>query len=295
MAETETLSALEAVETVSTTIKDGQKNGGIHSSELTEALAKLDREVNGQKQDDDEVLELDNDADTSKEQVDFANGKSGGQKRKNRRKARGGKHHKKNWKPYSKLSWEERAKVDDKETIRAQRKRDERFKSGLPMAPYNTTQFIMDDQDQPSPVVQKDRHSRDGRDRDDASGSYDTSDMEFYDSPSDEDTFIRKEFSDAYDSFHAERLQQLTKEELVKEYIELEGKNETLEKEIKDIQNESRSSSDRDSRLPSEESVNIGQVNSLEEEIRKLNEDNARLNRENEFLKAAAGKLTTRT
>lgn len=311
MAETETLSAPVTAEAVCGTIEDGQKNGGVPSSELNEALAKLEKQQDEEKttvgkQDEEDMVEdgQDNDADTSREQVDYANGhKNGSTKRKNRRNRRGGKHHsKKNWKPYSRLSWDERKKVDERETARASRKMDERSKSGLPMAPYNTTQFIMDDQDQPSPVVpddhnhnkeankDRDRNSRDGRD--DASGSYDSSDGEFYDSPSDEDTFLEKQFSEAYESFHAERLQGLSKEDLVREYIELETKNEKLEKEIKVNRNDSRNSSDRDSRLPSEESVNITQVTSLEEEIRKLKEDNARLCRENEFLAAAAGKLT---
>jgi len=41
------------------------------------------------------------------------------------------------------MTWEEREKADERITIRANRVRERRFKSGLAMAPYNTTQFLM--------------------------------------------------------------------------------------------------------------------------------------------------------
>lgn len=292
MAETETINVPVAAEAVHITTEDGQKKGE-EEHESAEAPAQPNPNIHAYDSVREDVQE--NGADTSKGPAEFTNGQKNGQKRRNRRKARGGKHHRKNWKPYSKLSWEERQKVDEKETIRATRRRDDLFKSGLPMAPYNTTQFIMNDQDQPSPnlpdpdlhVSHRERHSRD-----DASGSYESSDGDFYDSPSDEDAFLEKEFSEAYESFHAERLHQLTKEELVKEYIELENKNESLEKELKDVRTGSRSSSDRDLRLPSEESLNVTQVSNMEEEMKELKAANAKLGRENEFLKAVAGKMT---
>ena len=64
----------------------------------------------------------------------------------------GGKHRRK-WKPYNKLSWEERQELDEAETKRACMKREERFASGHPVAPYNTTQFIMEDRQQTSPSL----------------------------------------------------------------------------------------------------------------------------------------------
>lgn len=220
---------------------------------------------------------------------DELNGSKNG-RRRGRRKQKGGRHHRKQWKPYSKLSWEEKQKRDDKDTLRATKKRDDQFASGQPMAPYNTTQFLMD-QHQPSPVAKDAQHEEVRHAKDEGSGSYDSSD-EYYDSPDDEDIFLAKDFSEAYEFFHAERLQELSKEELVREYVELESKNENLEKKITQMKKELRSSSEREQRRPSEESVEVAKVAEIEHELKKLTDENARILRENEFLKAAAGKLT---
>jgi len=45
------------------------------------------------------------------------------------------------------MTWEERQAVDEKEAIRATTKREARMALGQPMAPYNTTQFLMDQHD----------------------------------------------------------------------------------------------------------------------------------------------------
>lgn len=49
-----------------------------------------------------------------------------------------------NWRPFYQLSWEERRMVDEKDTVRAIHRRQEMFVRGRPMAPYNTTQYLME-------------------------------------------------------------------------------------------------------------------------------------------------------
>ena len=52
---------------------------------------------------------------------------------------------KRKWKPYSELSWDEKMVQDDWETRRAYAKRERLSAEGHPIAPYNTTQFLMED------------------------------------------------------------------------------------------------------------------------------------------------------
>lgn len=171
----------------------------------------------------------------------------GKKKRRRRGKHKGGKHHRK-YKPYHKLSWSERKEVDDRETKRANLKREAAFKSGHPVAPYNTTQFLMEDHSKnegisPSlkledktddlPTTKENRLSKDSSHCSGGSAG-DSEDEYLYDSSNDEELFLAKDFSEAYDSIHVERLQKMTKEELVKDYLELEAKVENLEKKLKD-------------------------------------------------------------
>ncbi len=212
-------------------------------------------------------------------------------RRHRRGKNKAGQRHNKQWKPYHKLSWDERKRLEERETRRANQKREQRFASGQPMAPYNTTQFLME------------QHQHDGEEfvlnenkpaKGDGSGSVDSSD-EFYDSPEDEEIFMAKEFDEAYESVHAERLQNMSKDELVREYIEVESKVEKLEKQLKGSSpvNVNGTKSNGAERLSSEE--NREATTSVEDEIKKLREENARLLKENETLKAAKNTAMVQT
>lgn len=220
-----------------------------------------------------------------------------GRKKKHRRgKTKGGKNHRK-WKPYNKLTWDERKELEERETRRAYQKREERFASGQPMAPYNTTQFLME-QHQPQDTdfsLDAAQDSRSRPSKGEGSGSVDSSEGDYYDSPDEEEIFLEKDFTEAYENFHAERLQTMSKDELVREYLEQETKIERLEKRLKDFGgehaagdptvNHNNSSVSSTERLPSEDSVDIGQATNLDLQIRQLKEENIRLKRENERLR----------
>ena len=158
-----------------------------------------------------------------------------GKRKRHRRKAKGGHHHRK-WKPYNKLTWEERKVADDREEKRACMKREERIASGQPMAPYNTTQFLMEQHESPGAIIESHapRH-RSSRGERDGSWSLDSGSDDCDSSVDDEETFMEREFTEAYESEHAERLQRMTKDELVREYLELEAKNEKLEKSLRNV------------------------------------------------------------
>lgn len=164
---------------------------------------------------------------------------SNDRKKRRRRRLKGGKHHRK-WKPYNKLSWNERKVLDEKESKKATQKREEAFANGHPVAPYNTTQFLMEDHikhESISPKLnveeaQLNRHNSRESTGGSRSGGSDSSD-EYYSSPDDEKDFLEKEFAETYDNIHAEQLMNMSKEELVKRYLELEAKLTNLQKIVK--------------------------------------------------------------
>ena len=175
-----------------------------------------------------------------------SNGNANARKR-HRRNAKGGRHHRK-WRPYTTLTWDERRVVDERETRRACQKREQRIASGQPMAPYNTTQFLMEQHDTTEPMFaaaadhagapRPRRRTRSGQGGGSGSESspdepFDSADEADFDDSDDiagGETFLEREFSEAYENVHAERLQNMTKDDLVREYIELEARNQQLER-----------------------------------------------------------------
>lgn len=61
------------------------------------------------------------------------------------KKHRAGRFQKMKWKPYLKLSFEEKKYLEEREARRAQRIRDKMSAVGIPVAPYNTSQFLIND------------------------------------------------------------------------------------------------------------------------------------------------------
>lgn len=154
---------------------------------------------------------------------------------------------KRNWKPYFKLSWEERRALEEKETARASRLREQMFAKGLPVAPYNTTQFLMDEHDREEPDLNTEtgvRRPEDtvseedlfdpnpNEDEDDDGGSGGGGGSDGIGRPGNAGgEFLQRDFSETYEMYHVESLQNMTKQELVQEYLELEKCMSRLEEE----------------------------------------------------------------
>lgn len=189
-------------------------------------------------------------------------------------------------------------------------------KYGKPIAPYNTTQFIMDDHNIREPDFEeinqliKDNHSSNHGNQGHTSmvgeTSFDSNDPsgsdEYYSSPDDEGDFLQRQFTETYENIHNERLSQMSKTELVQEYIALEEKVDDLEKKLK------HDNSSTDNSLTGENSSNqqriqgIGQnitarselnntaaieeAERFQEEIKRLQDENMKLRLDNERLKS---------
>ncbi|XP_059938117.1 protein HEXIM1 [Mesoplodon densirostris] len=197
-------------------------------------------------------------------------------KKKHRRRPSKKKRH---WKPYYTLTWEEKKKFDEKQSLRASRIRAEMFAKGQPVAPYNTTQFLMDDHDQEEPDLKTGLYPKRA-----AAKSDDTSDEDFMEEAGEEDggsdgmggdgsEFLQRDFSETYERYHAESLQNMSKQELIKEYLELEKCLSRMEDENNRLRLESkRLGGDDDAR-----------VRELELELDRLRAENLQLLTENEL------------
>ncbi|XP_054848209.1 protein HEXIM1 [Eublepharis macularius] len=196
-------------------------------------------------------------------------------KKKHRRRPSKKKRH---WKPYYKLSWEEKKKFDEKQSQRASRLRAEMFAKGQPVAPYNTTQFLMEDHDQEEPDLKTGLCPKRS-----ATKSDDTSEEDFMEEEDggsdgmggDGSEFLQKDFSETYERYHVESLQNMSKQELIKEYLELEKCLSRMEDENNRLRMESK-------KLVGD-STEDARVRELEQELGRLRAENQKLLKENEL------------
>lgn len=150
--------------------------------------------------------------------------------------------------------------------------------NGQPLAPYNTTQFIMNehitekdfDFDELSGQIERMHNNRRNVEVSTSSSDPDvllncdpdssvpienaflsksdepsTSKDDYYSSPSDESYFLEQQFHEAYDNMHAERLSTLPKNDLVREYLNLEKELELLKSNSSERDGASITSLDR--------------------------------------------------
>jgi len=170
---------------------------------------------------------------------------------------------------------------------------------GQPLAPYNTTQFIMNEHNCDKEINFEEIHGRIQRMHRQKLHPIDNNDDDFYSSPEDESDYLQQQFHEAYDNVHAERLNSMTKNELVQEYLQLEDRVEDLEKRLKEskagrlqrstsnseVQTEHLSSdADGDDSGTEIEEHFMRKADIFQEEIKKLSEENQRLRCDNERL-----------
>lgn len=156
-------------------------------------------------------------------------------------------------------------------------KTDNKTKLIKPEAPYNSNRFLIEDHgnieelDERLKNVDQVSDSTVTRTRD-SSFSVD-SDNEFYSTPDDEEEFLIKDFHDQYESLQAERFQNMSKNELIQEYLQMEAKVEVLTKRL-----QLKSNSENENGVD-EEALDC------KEELKTLKMENDALKRENESLK----------
>jgi len=176
---------------------------------------------------------------------------------------------------------------------------------GQPLAPYNTTQFIMNEHNCDKEIDfdairGKFQRMKRSDDNDQSGTANDPNDEDFYSSPEDESDYLQQQFHEAYDNIHAERLSAMNKNELVQEYLQLEDRVEDLERRLKESTNaqtmrslmRTTYNSEVQTELCSEAhhsgSQSDGQITSGTDDfqgvIKTLTEENESLRRDNERL-----------
>ncbi|XP_071942999.1 protein HEXIM1-like [Antedon mediterranea] len=175
---------------------------------------------------------------------------------------------KKKWKPYTELTWEERKEVDEREAARAAKRRENR------PTPYNTTQFLMEDHKVETPdfssvaMIKTDLESSDDAFDDIVVGGY-----------------HEKDFTAVYNDFQSERLENMSKKDLVSEVLALSSKVNELEgiQKVKRQQNINCNGNDGLPLSP-EVCARLQTVGDLEATVSQLREENSRLLSENKRL-----------
>ncbi|XP_072502080.1 protein HEXIM2 isoform X4 [Notamacropus eugenii] len=193
-------------------------------------------------------------------------------RRKHRRRSSKRKRH--GWKPYLELSWAEKQQRDEQQSQRASRVREEMFAKGQAVAPYNTTQFLMDDHDLEEPDLgnpQRVPHQGPGWEDEDEEEDEGTGDIDGRGKAQGE--FLQRDFSEAYEHYHVESLQGRSKEELVRDYLELEKRLSRAEEETRRLQQQ------RNPWGPHP----CYQAQELAAEVERLKTENQRLRQENEM------------
>lgn len=235
-----------------------------------------------------------------------AHGVPGLQPRKRHRRRPSKK--KRRWRPYFKLSWEEKKALEERESVRAAKTRAEMFAKGFTVAPYNTTQFLMEEHNQEEPDLNTGpgaagaaggggglcpprraaRPTDTSEDDDDEEPPLPPPDDEEEQQDSGSDgmggrgggDFLRRDFSETYERYHAESLHDMSKQELIREYLELEKCLSRLE----DENNRLRGRLDG-LRAPGTGEAAGQMQQEAEGELEKLRAENQRLQRENELYK----------
>lgn len=134
--------------------------------------------------------------------------------------------------------------MEEREEKRAERVRAQRFAHGQPVAPYNTTQFLLRDRElrnggEPDcgdldEIVRNIRHHT-------RSGSYESpgaagaSDSECGDGSSDNSdySYLEREFDNDWLDEQRQRLEAMTKDDLVKEFMDLQKQYESAQRDMR--------------------------------------------------------------
>ena len=139
---------------------------------------------------------------------------SGGKQRKHRKRRQKSR----KWKPYSQMTWEEKQEFQEYENLRMERHLQQMEQVGKrkAIAPFNTTQFLMDDRPSEQPYVKTppsllpvNTFSLDS-----GNESHSSSDglVPIYEPSPD---YLDHDFESAFTDAHASRLDAMSKEELV--------------------------------------------------------------------------------
>lgn len=165
---------------------------------------------------------------------------------------------KSNGKPYRKTNW--------KFQMPRSRYRDGKGSDCPSLVPYNTNRFLMEEHMPEFQAIQL----TPSRTRD-SSFSADSEDY-FNSLPEDEEEFLTKEFSSCYEDARTERMNEMSKTQLIDEYLQLESNFNKLSRDYNRLVGSERSNEAAKERQQQIEFQN--RIRILEDKIKELNADN---------------------
>ncbi|XP_072929991.1 uncharacterized protein Hexim [Epargyreus clarus] len=166
-----------------------------------------------------------------------------------KKKRRRGKSKRKIMKPFCKIPWQGR-KIDNTQRVNRFRK----LVVTKTQAPFNNNQFLMEIH-KPEPENNFQILTTPSARTRDSSFSVDSEDNYFYSLPEDEEEYLTKEFSSVYEDAQCERLSNMSKNELIQEYLLLEAKYDNLVKRTERYKVK-ESNDDKDSIVDKDASIN---------------------------------------
>eukprot|EP00090_Calanus_glacialis_P043859 TRINITY_DN7775_c0_g1_i1.p1 TRINITY_DN7775_c0_g1~~TRINITY_DN7775_c0_g1_i1.p1 ORF type:complete len:279 (-),score=75.52 TRINITY_DN7775_c0_g1_i1:106-942(-) len=187
------------------------------------------------------------------------------------------------YQPYYRLSEAERIMREDREKLRVVKLMERMRAKGRAIAPYNTTQFIMADHAEDTTELLKLLERPNERKTDKA--SMDDEEEYYYSSPSDEEDFMSKEFIKDYNRQQVNNLEMMSKQMLLREYMIVLRKNETLESRLSIVQEKENEKN--------EELKRVEMLKNMKEELDSLRQENQKLVRSNSEIHEILSKSTS--
>ena len=182
---------------------------------------------------------------------------------------RGKKRLKRKWKPYSKMTAEERRDLEEWEEQRAAKKEAQvAARSSRPIAPFNSTQFLMEDRGGDSNVCVTSPCICRTMSYDSSSASGSLRNVHFsecvlpfcvpllgedfaYETPEEEDqeAFLEEDFNQVYLELRMDRLDSMSKDDLVKQCFDLEEQISHMKKDMENLQDRNSDLVDENTKL----------------------------------------------
>merc|ERR1719189_1072181 len=215
-----------------------------------------------------------------------------GKRQQRRMKARRAR--RKAYRPYYQLTEEQRRVREDRERLRELKQQERMVAKGRITAPYNTTQFLMSDNKADNIMLQLEEKLEARRVRHNSLSTEEVEEAEKEEAAE----FMSRQFKADYQLQHLDRLESMTKELLLHEYMLLERKNEALEEKLEFMRGQEEEKARRGlvdynfekGECPMDPET-AEKINVLQLEISRLHGENERLQQENSRIKNLTGRF----
>lgn len=241
------------------------------------------------KPEEDNFVKMGKDMEESDSDEGLGESKVGRRQQRRTRRAR-----RKAFRPYYQLTEQQRKVREERERLRELKQKERMVAKGRITAPYNTTQFLMSDNKADNILLQLEEKLEARRVRQNSMSAEEADEVEKEEAAE----FMNSQFKADYQHQHLDRLESMTKELLLHEYMLLERKNEALEEKLEFMRGQEEEKARRGlvdynfekGECPMDPET-AQKINVLQLEISRLHGENERLQQENSRIKDLTGRL----